>query len=448
MEQLIGRSIGKYRILGEIGRGTVGSVYRAYDPDLDRDVAIKVLASRNTWDQKFVQDFLQRARATTRLQHPNLVTVYDLGQREGWYCVVMELLEGISLHDLARLRGGLLLDEVWAITRQLADALDHIHGAGLIHGDVRAGNAILTPPDRVVLTELGVVRTSWEGRIATGAATAAVAPEQVSGAQMGPWTDLYSLGVVVYELLTAKLPFAAETVPTLLHQVLHQVAPPPTAARPDLPPAVDQVLQRALAKDPQLRYHNCADLAAALQEALSGAAQRTEPAAAPPNPTPRVGPPPPIAAEPAPLVLSTAPDAAPAEGGTPAPPPSPYAGPNGLTPPGNSPASEAPEDALRPSERRAPPAQEAPLWAAPTTARPIVPLPRRPQSPAERLTRSRAIITRVAPVPQPTEEPPAEPSEEPPAKRRPPLWMWAALGAEALILLVGVALLILLLLGK
>ncbi len=442
MERLAGHHVGKYRILGEIGRGTVGSVYRAYDPDLDRDVAIKILSPRSTWDQNFVQDFVQRARLTARLQHPHLVAVYDLGQREGWYCIVMELLEGISLHDLARLRGGLQLNEVCAITRQLAGALDYIHGQGLVHGDVRAGNAILTPPDRVVLTELGVVRASWEGRIAAGAVTAAIAPEQVSGAELGPWTDLYSLGAIVYELLTARPLFTAETVPALLHQVLNWPVPPLAPPRPDLPAAAEQVLQRALAKDPQARYGSGAALAMALEEAAARPAPPMRPAW-PSVPAGQAGPAAPGPDQPAPLVFSTAPGAGPV--GTLSQAAAPGEPAARSSPPSAGPA--APEARPQEVRRIVSAAPGSPPPAAPTPASAAVPPPRRPVrpgSPAERLVPSRAAITRVAPAPAP--EP--EPAAGQPAPRRPPPWLWVALGAELLILLVGVVLLVLFLVGK
>jgi serine/threonine protein kinase len=153
---LIGQTLGKYRILEEIGRGGMGMVYKAHDTVLDRLVAIKVLAPHLTWDQEFVQRFLHEARAAARLEHPHIVTIHDVGQVQGYHFIAMKYLEGRSLAEIIRREGRLPPERVAHLLAQIAQALDYAHARNLIHRDVKPGNVIVGPQDHATLTDFGV----------------------------------------------------------------------------------------------------------------------------------------------------------------------------------------------------------------------------------------------------------------------------------------------------
>jgi serine/threonine-protein kinase len=433
-EEHRGRQIGKYQILEEIGRGTVGSVYKGYEPDSAGLVAVKVLAPQFAADPDFVQLFLRQARAATQLQHPYIAVDLDAGQQNGDVWMGMEYLDGISLRQLIRLQGPILAGEVYAIVRQLADALDYIHRAGLIHGDVRSGNVVICPPGRALLTELGVIRNSWEGQVASSAISAAIAPEQITGSELGAWTDLYALGVLAYEMLAGRPPYASDTTAGLLSQIVHEPLPPIGPLRPDLPPEVQPMLERALAKDPLARYTTGAEFAAALAEALQlpqAARQESRPA----EPVSAPAPPPAATASPSMRPIASA---------APAPP-----GPSAEV---ASPTAAAPVLAsVRPPDPHLPPPWESvPIRAAPAAqpgpaeSRPapkITRLPNAsaaPSTPADRIARLRTVPDRPSTPPK---------AEARPAERRQFNWLWLLLGCEVLLLLGGIVLMVLLLTG-
>jgi serine/threonine protein kinase len=421
MEVHSGQHIGKYQVLEEIGRGNVGIVYKGYDPDMDRPVAIKVLAPEFAADQDFVQRFLHQARATAQLKHPHIVVVLDAGQQNGYTWMGMEYLNGISLHQFIQLQGPMLADEVQTIVRQMASVLDYVHRAGLLHGDVRAGNVIVCPPGRTLLTELGVVCARWEGQIASSAVSAAIAPEQVTGDELGPWTDLYALAVLAYELLGGQAPYASDTTAGLLSQIVHEPIPSLSHLRPDLPAAVGPVLETALAKDPHARYQTGAEFAAALEEALQlpqGALPASRPAAvAPAEP---VQPPPAPAAPPPPLEKATPPAAS-------------------AVPPKQLPDAHLPPPWESVPIRATPPPQPT-ASTADTPVPKITRLPRTstpPSTPADRIARLRSAPAKATPQEKQKDTP----------EHRPPSWLWLLLGSEALLLLAGIVLIVLLVTG-
>jgi len=442
MEQHAEQRIGKYQVREEIGRGTVSIVYRGYDPDMDRTVAIKVLTPQFAADAEFVQLFLSRARAMAQLKHPYLMGVYDAGQQNGYTWMGMEYLSGISLRVLIQLQGLMLTGEVQTIVRQLAGAVDYVHRAGLFHGDVRPGNVIVCPPGRPILTELGVVRHSWEGQVANGTVSAAIAPEQVAGDELGAWTDIYALGAVAYEMLAGRPPHTADSASALLYQAAHEAVPPLTALRPDLPPAVTPVLEKALAKEPRTRYYTGADFAAALETALKTAPAATAEAAAPP------------AAAPETQEASPTGDAVPVAGAAAAPPAAAAPAEAAVLPTVRPPEPHMPPPwesvpirATPPSPPQSAAAQPAKITRlpaeAPAAAQPAAQGPRMPRvmasapTPSERLAQRRAAVQAAA-APGHTDA-----SKE----RRPSAWPWVLLGVEALLLLAGIALLVLLVTG-
>jgi serine/threonine protein kinase len=270
----IGSHLGKYEIKGEIGRGGMGSVLLGYDPLLDRQVAIKVLAPHLVWETEFVERFLREARAAARLKHPNIVTIHDVGHEGSWYYFVMEYLAGDTLATCLQSRGALPVEEVLAILHPLGAALDYAHYRGVVHRDVKPGNVILGADGMVTLMDFGIARAAQEARM-TGTGTIMgtpeyMSPEQARGMGTDARTDQYSLAVVAYQMLSGQVPFQAESTLSLIYKVVHEAPPPLAERRPGLPPAAEAVLDQALAKEPGARYPTVLAFVTALEEALLG----------------------------------------------------------------------------------------------------------------------------------------------------------------------------------
>ena len=272
--QLAGKQLGKYQIQAALGKGGMGMVYAGYDPLLDRKVAIKVLAPHLVWEEGFVERFLREARAAARIKHPHIVTVYDVGQERDQFYFVMEYLEGQTLADHIRQRGALPPDEALSILRPLAGALDYAHRHQLVHRDIKPSNIIVGDGLRVTLTDFGIARAAQETRLtSTGAIMGTpeyMSPEQAWGEEVGHQTDLYSLAVVAYEMLSGRAPFRGTTPHAVLYKQIHEPPPPIRDLRPELPPSVETVLSRALDKDPGKRYATAEAFVGELDLALAG----------------------------------------------------------------------------------------------------------------------------------------------------------------------------------
>ena len=275
---LVGRQLGKYEIQAEIGKGGMGTVYQGYDPLLDRRVAVKVLAPHLVWEPGFIERFLREARSAARLKHTSIVTIYDVGQEGNWYYIVMEYLEGETLSRIIRRQGALPVEQVLAVLRQLADALDYAHQHSLVHRAVQPGNIVVDPKGQVTLTDFGVARAAQETRLTTTGALVGtpqyMSPEQAQGEEVDHRTDIYSLGVVAYEMLAGRAPFGATTPHAVLHRLIYDPPPSARSRRPDLPAEVDHVLSRALAKKAAGRYDTAGAFVHALSQALAGKARR------------------------------------------------------------------------------------------------------------------------------------------------------------------------------
>lgn len=271
---LVGKQLGKYQIEAALGKGGMGMVYRGYDPLLDRRVAIKVLAPHLVWEEGFVERFLREARAAARIKHPNIVTVYDVGQEQDQFYFVMEYLEGQTLADYIHQRGALPPVEVLTILRPLADALDYAHQHGLVHRDIKPGNILIGSGQRVTLTDFGIARAAEETRLTTAGTIMGtpeyMSPEQAWGDEVGPQTDLYSLAVVAYEMLSGRVPFSGTTPHAVLYKQIHEPPPPLRESRPELPAGLETVLARALDKAPDKRYATAKDFVLELESALAG----------------------------------------------------------------------------------------------------------------------------------------------------------------------------------
>ena len=272
MADLIGRTLGPYRIEEEIGAGNVATVYRAYRAPLDVYVAVKVLRDDAAREDEVVWRFLRQARVTARLTHPNIVSIHRLQQEGGLCYVAMDYVAGPSLAQKLKDEGPLPPAEALAILRQVAAALDFAHAQRVLHCNLTPANILLAPNGRAVLTDFAPPEDLadpqlWKVDLRVGRAEY-MSPEQAGGQALDPRSDLYSLGVVLYEMLTARVPFEAETPQGVLDKHLHEAPPAPSLHNPGLRPAVDRVAQRALTKEKKKRYQSGGQMARALAKAI------------------------------------------------------------------------------------------------------------------------------------------------------------------------------------
>jgi serine/threonine protein kinase len=257
-----------------IGRGGMGSVFKAYDARLHRSVALKIMHADLQSQPGFLERFIREARVAAMLDHPNIVTVYDIEPVGDSIHMVMAWIEGEDLQKIIRREGGLPLDRTARLLDQIASALDHAHHAPqpVLHRDIKPSNIMVGPGDRAILTDFGIARLIGDAALTQlgqmVGTPAYMAPEVVRGEDADGRADVYALGVVLFEMLTGRTPFRAETPLALLHQQVH--TPPPTVrtVAPQLPPGVDGVLMRALAKDRAQRFQTAGALARAYRAAV------------------------------------------------------------------------------------------------------------------------------------------------------------------------------------
>ncbi len=272
MKDLSGRSLGRYRLDAVLGQGGMAAVYRAEDTKLGRAVAVKVILPIHASDSHFVERFLREARPVEALEHPNILPVCDFGEENGLPYLVMPYLEGGTLRDRMLQQGGVPSGRALTFVRQLAEALDAAHGAGVLHRDVKPANVLLGKEDRVFLGDFGIAKAleSMTGLTATGVVVGTpiyMAPEQAQGKPASPASDRYALGVLAYELFAGQPPFEGESALSLMHQ--HVTTPPPRiSGRSLLPPVLDEVFAKVLSKDAAARPPSCRAFAEALAEAL------------------------------------------------------------------------------------------------------------------------------------------------------------------------------------
>ncbi len=279
--------IGRYRVLGELGRGAMGVVYRAEDPMLNRTVAIKtiLLSSDPVVRAEYEARFRQEAKAAGGLNHPNLITIYDVGREGDMAYMAMELLEGVELRGMMK-AGRLELPFVLEILAQVADGLAFAHERGVVHRDVKPGNIMIVGERRAKVMDFGVARMrASDIETQVGAVLGSpkyMSPEQVSGAPIDGRSDVFSLGVMLYELATGAPPFSAPDVQQYMLQIAGATPAPPSDLNRALPPMLDLIVARALEKDPARRYQGAADLAADLRACLAqpGLAAAAAPATA------------------------------------------------------------------------------------------------------------------------------------------------------------------------
>ena len=278
---MIGKTLGKYHIIERLGIGGMSEVYKAYQPGLDRDVAIKVLRSFLATDGDFLTRFQREAKAAAMLRHPNIVRVhdFDLDVESNIYYMVMEFIDGPSLRtrlqEMAKEGQMIPLEEVFRIVTAIANALNYAHQRGMVHRDVKPANIMFHQDGEVVLTDFGIAKmVNVVGLTASGAmlgTPAYMSPEQGMGQTGGDKrADIYSLGVVLYQLATGHLPFNAETPLGIVIKHISDPLTPPTTINPNLPPGIEAVIMRSMAKAPKDRYQTAKEFAADLERAMAG----------------------------------------------------------------------------------------------------------------------------------------------------------------------------------
>ncbi|MFW5639688.1 MAG: protein kinase domain-containing protein [Thermodesulfobacteriota bacterium] len=261
---------GRYEVVGELGKGAMGVVFNAHDPKIDRLVALKALRPDYVNDEYFVQRFFKEAVAIGRLSHPNIVIVYDVGQDQGTIYIAMEFLMGRPLSDIAK-EGKIPLQQVTEIGIQVAEALDYAHRKGVVHRDIKPANIILTEDNQAKITDFGIAHV--EDPTATLQTQAGeilgtpvyMSPEQVLGHSPDGRSDLYSLGVILYELATGQRPFKGRNMATIFRAVSQDKPDPPQIVDPDIPKGFSDLILKSLEKDPAKRFQTGKEMAEALR---------------------------------------------------------------------------------------------------------------------------------------------------------------------------------------
>ncbi len=272
---MLKEKIGRYRIKSEIGRGGMATVYHAYDPNFERDVAIKILPQAYLHDPQFRERFEREAKMIASLEHPAIVPVYDFGEEDGQPFIVMRYMAGSSLADRLQ-QGALSVDETARIISRLAPALDAAHARGIIHRDLKPGNVLFDQYGNAFLSDFGIARIVQESAVTlTGeniiGTPAYMSPEQVQGDKaIDGRSDTYALGVLVYQMLTGQVPYRSETSAKVMMMHLLEPVPNIRAAKEDLPSTCERVIEQAMAKNPDDRFSTAGELATALDLAARG----------------------------------------------------------------------------------------------------------------------------------------------------------------------------------
>ncbi len=278
-EEMVGDTLGRYKVLKEIGQGSMGVVYLGKDPTIQRFVAIKTVPLDRGDDEgearAIKKRFFREAESTGRLSHPNIVTIYDAGEQDGLGFIAMEYLEGLTLKHVCQPGKLLPLSQAVNLVVTVADALDYAHRQGIVHRDIKPANIMLTHDHRIKVTDFGIAKMASATKTHTNVILGTpsyMSPEQASGKTVDGRTDIFSLGIVLYELATGHRPFQGEDIVSLLFQICKEPHPPVTTFRPDLPPGLVQAIDQALKKEPAHRFAKAGDFSRALRVSLQAAA--------------------------------------------------------------------------------------------------------------------------------------------------------------------------------
>lgn len=270
---MIGRQLGgRYEILGRVGGGGMAIVYKGLDILLHRHVAVKILRQQYVHDEEFIQRFRREAQAAASLSHPNVVSIYDVGQEEDVHYIVMEYIEGTTLNELIKEKAPLQVEEAVHIAGQICDALDHAHHNQIIHRDIKPHNILIGKNGRVKVTDFGIARAVTSSTITqTGSVVGSVhyfSPEHAKGTPTGEQSDLYSLGIVMYQMLTGRLPFLGESPISVALKHLQEDVEEPRKVNPLIPQSVENIILRAMRKSTSERYRSAKDMMDDLESCL------------------------------------------------------------------------------------------------------------------------------------------------------------------------------------
>jgi serine/threonine-protein kinase len=286
--------IGKYRIERELGRGAMGVVYKAFDPVVERAVAIKTIRLDVENAEELVTRLRREAKSVGQLEHQNIVTLYDAGESSGLFYLAMQFIQGETLQDRITRQKWFTLKEVLEVFEQVCAGLDYAHQRGVIHRDIKPANIMITHDSVIKLTDFGIAKVAGTGTTSTGMVMGTpsyMSPEQVAGKKVDGRADLFSLGVMLYEMMTGEKPFEGDSIATLLFRISSEPHPDPVLKASDrVGPAVKAIIDKALQKNPDNRYQRGADMAKDLRAAIQNpttippvaAAAPAAPAAPPP----------------------------------------------------------------------------------------------------------------------------------------------------------------------
>jgi serine/threonine protein kinase len=255
---------GRYQILKELGRGGMGIVFHAYDKQLKEQVAIKILSPLLSNDSDALERLKREVSAARRITHSNVIRIHDISEINGLHFISMEYFHGMNLKEYIKLHGPLSTMQAYNIAAQICDGLEAAHREGVVHRDLKSQNIILDPTNKIKIIDFGLARTAhMEGMTATGLIMGTpeyMAPEQVSGKRIDERADIYSFGVILYELFTGKVPFTGDSAIAVGFKQLKEDPLPPSQVTPGVSPEIERIIFKALEKDPARRYRSVAEL--------------------------------------------------------------------------------------------------------------------------------------------------------------------------------------------
>jgi serine/threonine protein kinase len=260
--------LGRYEILEELGRGEMGVVYKAHDPLIDRFVAIKTIDLQKLGEKEkdeYKARFYQEAKAAGRLNHPNIITIYDLGRKGDIAYIAMELMEGPELQDIVAENQSLTIGEKLDIAFQVAEGLAYAHEHGVVHRDIKPSNIMVLRGRHVKIADFGIARMEsalWRTQIDKIIGSPLyMSPEQIQSHPIDPRSDIFSFGIVLYQMLTGRLPFNGDNVNSVWYQIINEEPQKPSSSNPEIPDMLDRIVAKCLAKNPEDRYPNANELA-------------------------------------------------------------------------------------------------------------------------------------------------------------------------------------------
>ncbi|MCD6452546.1 MAG: protein kinase [Acidobacteria bacterium] len=260
---------GKYEVISELGRGGMAIVFKARDLKLDRLVAIKVLPPEFAYDIEFLRRFHHEAKIAAKLDHPNIISIYEVGEADGLTYFAMSYIDGETLADYIKRTGPIPTSEAIRITKDIASALSYAHKRGIIHRDIKPENILLDQEGRIKVTDFGIAKAAYGTTLATRTGVSLgtphyMSPEQARGKPIDKRSDLYSLGIVMYEMVTGRVPFEGVDITSIMYQHVHETPDPPRKMNKDLPEWLERIILHLLAKDPDARFQTADDLITAL----------------------------------------------------------------------------------------------------------------------------------------------------------------------------------------